>query len=79
MAERPQTAWQTWVLTVTTDGAGPSPPTAQELLEATPDGIESISCRVGFASPGNLREQFRRVTGVSPQSYRNTFHDETDA
>ncbi|MGA8252624.1 MAG: helix-turn-helix domain-containing protein [Mycobacterium sp.] len=48
-------------------------------MEATPDGIESISCRVGFASPGNLREQFRRVTGVSPQSYRNTFHDETDA
>ena len=52
---------------------------AQELLEATHDGIESISRRVGFASPANFRDQFRRVTGVSPQSYRNTFHDEADA
>jgi transcriptional regulator GlxA family with amidase domain len=52
---------------------------AQELLEATRDGIESISRRVGFASPANFRDQFRRVVGVSPQSYRTTFHEETDA
>lgn len=47
---------------------------AQELLESTPDGVESISRRVGFASATNFREQFRRVAGVSPQSYRSTFH-----
>ncbi|OBK21728.1 AraC family transcriptional regulator [Mycobacterium asiaticum] len=50
---------------------------AQELLEATDDGIESISRRVGFASAANFREQFRRVAGVSPQSYRSTFHEKS--
>jgi len=25
--------------------------------------------------PANFREQFRRLTGVSPQSYRNTFRE----
>ena len=49
---------------------------AQELLEASDDGIENISRRVGFASAANFREQFRRVAGVSPQSYRNTFRDQ---
>lgn len=48
---------------------------AQELLEATDDGVESISRRVGFASAANFREQFRRVSGVSPLSYRSTFHE----
>ncbi|QLL05800.1 GlxA family transcriptional regulator [Mycobacterium vicinigordonae] len=48
---------------------------AQELLEATGDSIESISRRVGFASAANFREQFRRVVGVSPQSYRGTFRE----
>lgn len=50
---------------------------AQELLEATDDGVESISRRVGFASTTNFREQFRRVAGVSPQSYRTTFHEKS--
>lgn len=48
---------------------------AQELLEATDDGIESISRRVGFVSATNFREQFRRVAGVSPQCYRDTFRE----
>lgn len=48
---------------------------AQELLEATDDGVESISRRVGFASATNFREQFRRLAGVSPQTYRSTFHE----
>lgn len=48
---------------------------AQELLEATDDGIETISRRVGFASAANFREQFRRVARVSPQRYRSTFRD----
>jgi transcriptional regulator GlxA family with amidase domain len=48
---------------------------AQELLEATDDGIESISRRVGFTSATNFREQFRRLAGVSPQNYRTIFND----
>ncbi|OBI89770.1 AraC family transcriptional regulator [Mycobacterium sp. 1245805.9] len=48
---------------------------AQELLERTPDSIELIARRVGFRSASSFREQFRRVAGVSPQSYRNTFRE----
>ncbi|OMC53585.1 AraC family transcriptional regulator [Mycobacterium sp. IS-836] len=48
---------------------------AQELLERTSDSIENVSRRVGFASATNFREQFRRLVGVAPQSYRNTFRD----
>ncbi|SON63665.1 HTH-type transcriptional regulator CdhR [Mycobacterium simulans] len=48
---------------------------AQELLEATSDSVENISARVGFASAANFREQFRRVAGVAPHSYRNAFRD----
>jgi transcriptional regulator GlxA family with amidase domain len=46
---------------------------AQELLERTPDSIELIAGQVGFHSTSSFREQFKRVAGVSPQSYRNTF------
>ncbi|MEZ0353011.1 GlxA family transcriptional regulator [Mycobacterium sp. pR1184] len=46
---------------------------AQQLLERTADSVENISRQVGFASATNFREQFRRVSGVSPQSYRSTF------
>jgi transcriptional regulator GlxA family with amidase domain len=46
---------------------------AQELLERTPDSVERIARRVGFPSASSFREQFRRVAGVSPQGYRNTF------
>jgi transcriptional regulator GlxA family with amidase domain len=48
---------------------------AQELLESTAHGVEKIGRDVGFSSPANFREQFRRLTGVAPQSYRNTFRD----
>lgn len=48
---------------------------AQQLLEGTAHGIEKIGRDVGFSSPANFREQFRRLTGVPPQSYRNTFRD----
>lgn len=46
---------------------------AQRLLERTADSVETISRQVGFASATNFREQFRRLSGVSPQSYRHTF------
>ena len=48
---------------------------AQQLLESTMHGVEKIGRDVGFSSPANFREQFRRLTGVAPQSYRNTFRD----
>ncbi|MHC9297505.1 GlxA family transcriptional regulator [Mycobacterium sp. LTG2003] len=48
---------------------------AQQLLECTSDGIEHIGRQVGFSSPANFREQFRKLTGVTPQNYRNTFRD----
>lgn len=50
---------------------------AQALLEATSDSVETISGRVGFSSAANFREQFRRLCGVAPQSYRNTFRDKS--
>jgi transcriptional regulator GlxA family with amidase domain len=46
---------------------------AQQLLESTAEGVEKIGHLVGFSSPANFREQFRRLTGVAPQTYRNTF------
>ncbi|BBZ33606.1 GlxA family transcriptional regulator [Mycolicibacterium confluentis] len=46
---------------------------AQELLERSSSGVERIGRDVGFTSAANFREQFRRLSGVSPQSYRNTF------
>lgn len=48
---------------------------AQQLLETTAMGVEHIGREVGFASAANFREQFRRLAGVSPQSYRNTFRE----
>jgi transcriptional regulator GlxA family with amidase domain len=48
---------------------------AQQLLESTAYGVEVIGRDVGFSSPANFREQFRRLTGVGPQSYRNSFRD----
>lgn len=48
---------------------------AQQLLETTSYGVERIGREVGFSSPANFREQFRRLAGVAPQSYRNTFRD----
>ena len=48
---------------------------AQQLLESASYGVERIGREVGFTSPANFREQFRRLTGVSPLSYRNTFRD----
>ena len=48
---------------------------AQEMLENSAHGVERIGRDVGFTSAANFREQFRRLSGVAPQSYRNTFRD----
>ncbi|WP_193048480.1 GlxA family transcriptional regulator [Mycolicibacterium baixiangningiae] len=49
---------------------------AQQLLETTGYGVERVGREVGFSSPANFREQFRRLTGVAPLSYRNTFREQ---
>ncbi|KUI38247.1 GlxA family transcriptional regulator [Mycobacterium sp. GA-2829] len=48
---------------------------AQQLLETTDHGVERVGREVGFSSPANFREQFRRLTGVAPLNYRNTFRE----
>lgn len=48
---------------------------AQQLLESTAYGVERIGREVGFTSPANFREQFRRLTGVAPLHYRSTFRE----
>jgi AraC family transcriptional activator FtrA len=48
---------------------------AQELLESTDQPIDRIAERSGFGSPGNLRQQFTRALGLSPQRYRRMFRE----
>ena len=46
---------------------------AQRLLEDTDLGVDEVARRVGFGTGVTMRPHFRRVVGVSPQSYRATF------
>ncbi|WP_433689271.1 GlxA family transcriptional regulator [Micromonospora carbonacea] len=46
---------------------------AQELLQTTDLGIDHIAHLAGFASPAHFRTQFKRLSGVAPHAYRNTF------
>ncbi|KAK1180675.1 helix-turn-helix domain-containing protein [Streptomyces sp. NBS 14/10] len=46
---------------------------AQELLETTDEPVESVARRTGFGTAPNLRHHFRRLTSVSPQTYRQVF------
>jgi transcriptional regulator GlxA family with amidase domain len=46
---------------------------AQELLETTDEPVERIAQRTGFGNAANLRQHFSRVSGVSPQTYRQVF------
>ncbi|MDT0343060.1 GlxA family transcriptional regulator [Streptomyces litchfieldiae] len=46
---------------------------AQELLETTDDPVEAIAHRTGFGTAPNLRRHFRRITSVSPATYRHAF------
>lgn len=50
---------------------------AQQLLERTSESIETISDQVGFTSTANFRDQFKRIVGVPPQTYRTTFRQQT--
>lgn len=49
---------------------------ARELLESTGHPIERIAHQVGFGSAVNLRIQFKRAVGMSPQAYRQAFRAE---
>ncbi|MCP2341941.1 helix-turn-helix domain-containing protein [Actinomadura rupiterrae] len=46
---------------------------AQRLLESSDQPIDAIARQVGFANGVALRPHFRRVVGVAPQPYRDTF------
>ncbi|MDX3108411.1 GlxA family transcriptional regulator [Nonomuraea angiospora] len=46
---------------------------AQFLLENTDHGVERIATQAGFGSATAFRERFKRVVGVTPQSYRSAF------
>ncbi|MGG1553980.1 helix-turn-helix domain-containing protein [Paenibacillus ferrarius] len=46
---------------------------AKELLIHTRLGIEEIAGRVGFTSLNSFSRAFKRIHGVTPTSYRNSF------
>ncbi|MFD7705898.1 helix-turn-helix domain-containing protein [Streptomyces sp. NPDC059786] len=46
---------------------------AQELLETTNDGIDSIATATGMGTATTLRRHFNRTVGVPPDAYRRTF------
>ena len=48
---------------------------AQELLQSTDHGVDRIAHLVGFDSPAQFRVQFKRLSGVPPQTYRTTFRE----
>jgi transcriptional regulator GlxA family with amidase domain len=48
---------------------------AQELLENTNSGIDTIAQAAGMGTATTLRRHFHRAVGVSPDAYRRTFRD----
>ncbi len=51
---------------------------ARELLETTDEPVERVAGLVGFNSAVVLRDHFRRLTGISPLTYRKQFSLRTD-
>jgi transcriptional regulator GlxA family with amidase domain len=49
---------------------------AQRLLEDTDLTIDSVAARVGFGTAVTMRPHFRRLVGVSPATYRQTYRPE---
>lgn len=47
---------------------------AQRLLETTDLSIDTVARHVGFSNGVALRPHFRRMLGIAPQTYRDTFH-----
>ncbi|WP_189856521.1 GlxA family transcriptional regulator [Streptomyces poonensis] len=50
---------------------------AQELLEQTDDGIDTIAVATGMGTATTLRRHFNRTVGVPPDTYRRTFRART--
>ncbi|WP_196425179.1 helix-turn-helix domain-containing protein [Amycolatopsis camponoti] len=46
---------------------------AQELLEKTDSGVDTIAAAVGMGTATTLRRHFNRTVGVPPDTYRRTF------
>ncbi len=46
---------------------------AQELLEATDESIETVALATGMGTATTLRRQFKRIVGIPPAAYRNSF------
>jgi transcriptional regulator GlxA family with amidase domain len=46
---------------------------AQRLLESTELPVDVVARRCGFSSAAALRPHFRRLVGVAPAAYRETF------
>lgn len=46
---------------------------AQQLLESTSLPVDEVARSCGFSSAAALRPHFRRILGVAPAEYRNTF------
>jgi transcriptional regulator GlxA family with amidase domain len=49
---------------------------ARHLLESTDLPIDNVAERAGFGTAASLRQHLFAATGVSPQTYRRTFHQE---
>ena len=52
---------------------------AQELLETTDDGLDTVAAAVGMGSAATLRRHFNRTVGVPPDAYRRTFRNSADS
>ena len=50
----------------------------QELLESGSASIDQVALARGFASPVTFRTSFRKLTGVSPATYRARFNAERE-
>lgn len=48
---------------------------AKELLAKEEFKVLEIGCRVGYESPHSFTRFFKKVTGVSPQEYREAARD----
>ncbi|WP_406368895.1 helix-turn-helix domain-containing protein [Streptomyces sp. NBC_00647] len=50
---------------------------AQELLETTDAGVDTIAAATGMGTATTLRRHFNRTVGVPPDAYRRTFRSRT--
>jgi transcriptional regulator GlxA family with amidase domain len=51
---------------------------SQRLLENTDLSVDTVARQVGLANAVSLRPHFRRILGISPQSYRDSFRGDLE-